>query len=406
MYLSDLGELTFDALASEVKRSTFELLREEPDKDLQFEVILSYIHELGPEIRITSTKELTRAVIEYQKSGVHFMRIFAGVELANKCRGELKCLAPKAEVTPQHAPNAQPMSQVNTTRLPQTTSTMGIAPVASLPPPTPVKLEMPSTVMPLFARKRKQPAATTSSTKKKKRSTSGSVANLILNALMELRALNITEPSKVYIGLMSGYTNTQSAGFVKQLSALKSDGMITLPNGKCISLTQKAVGMIPAVEAPKTNKEVQDRLRATLKAKSSKSKATRSDEVFEALQDGKTMTKKDLGTLMHYTNIQSAGFTKVLSQLSGLKLLEVVDKSSVRLSDICFPYGRPTPGIPPGIADIVLRSTTSVPAASVVPTAVVSTHSAHSTHPVTPPAARRTVGAATGTGVATKIASV
>lgn len=169
-----------------------------------------------------------------------------------------------------------------------------------------------------------------------------SVQDKITDSLMELRALQIMEPPRIQVALFAGYSNMKSAGFVKACSQLKKQGIIEYPTKKTIQCSEAGAKKLPAVDPPVDNAAVQARLRVILKGKSKgKIVSTKTDQLFEVLNDGKVYARQAVADALGYTNLKSAGFVKALSTLSALGLAIYPDKTTVQLTDIAFLYGRP-----------------------------------------------------------------
>lgn len=175
-----------------------------------------------------------------------------------------------------------------------------------------------------------------------KKAKTGSVRDKICDSLMELRALHIMSPPRIQVALFAGYSNVKSAGFVKVCSQLKKEGLIEYPTKKTIQCSEAGAKQLPAVDPPIDNAAVQARLRVLLKGKNKgKVGSSKTDQVFEVLSDGKVYPRQIVASALGYTNLKSAGFVKALSTLSGLGLAIYPDNTSVQLTDIAFPYGRP-----------------------------------------------------------------
>lgn len=161
----------------------------------------------------------------------------------------------------------------------------------------------------------------------------------ICDALMELRALHVTEPPRIQVALFAGYSNTKSTGFVKACSQLKKKGFLEYPGSKTMRLSNLGAQKLPPVDPPRDNAAVQARLRVMLQGKG-KGASSKADQMFEILSDGKVYSRQDVATAMGYSNLKSTGFVKALSILGGLGLAIYPNTTSVQLTDIAFPYGR------------------------------------------------------------------
>ena len=161
------------------------------------------------------------------------------------------------------------------------------------------------------------------------------VASKIYNAVGEMHALGIPSPQRHHVALLAGYSNVKSAGFSKALCAVKQQGLIEYPSGSTVSLSSKGIASLPhTISKPKNNDEMKMRLLGVVRS-------PKAQEVYNYLVDGKIHNRADLALAVGYTNIKSAGFTKVLSKLGGLGIIHYPNSQSVQLTDIAFPYGRP-----------------------------------------------------------------
>mmetsp|Transcript_33435 Transcript_33435/g.50436 ORF Transcript_33435/g.50436 Transcript_33435/m.50436 type:complete len:358 (-) Transcript_33435:71-1144(-) len=167
----------------------------------------------------------------------------------------------------------------------------------------------------------------------------GSVGKKIITTMLEFHALNILQPSRVQIAMFAGYSNAKSAGFAKVIGRLKKLGYVTYPNNKTVAITEEGLKSIPAVQAPVDNNEVHERIIRLLGNK------TKSAAIFSSLLNGATLPKAEVALENGYTNLKSYGFTKAMSKLKSMTLIDYPDpaKATVELTDIAFPYGRPQP---------------------------------------------------------------
>lgn len=69
--------------------------------------------------------------------------------------------------------------------------------------------------------------------------------------------------------------------------------------------------------------------------------STKAEQVFVLLSDGKVHERAKIAAALDYQDINSSGFKKVISKLSGLELVQYPSKPSLQLTDIAFPFGRP-----------------------------------------------------------------
>lgn len=161
----------------------------------------------------------------------------------------------------------------------------------------------------------------------------GTVDYKIISSLLELHAIGISKPARIQVAMFAGYTCLSSTGFAKAINRLKKIGYLTFPNSKCYALTTSGRESMPQVQAPHDNNEVHQRMRCLLDEKTA--------GIFTSLLDGSTHLRFEIASKNGYSNLSSTGYSKAMSKLRGLSLIDYPDKSSIKLTDIAFPFGRP-----------------------------------------------------------------
>ena len=226
-----------------------------------------------------------------------------------------------------------------------------------MPPSLTVSASSPSTTQvapPKCKTFKKKTAAKHSKPASSRSSTGGkmSVEQKIISALAELLALHISSPPRVQVAFFSGYSNVKSAGFAKALSMLKTKGYIEYPDKKSVRLS--AAGIAKAgrlADLPTSNAAVHERIKKLLKPTMVK--------VFDTLSSGAVRTRREVADATGYTNEKSAGYAKALSTMSSLGILEYPKdptdskKKLVQLTEIAFPFGRPSISSTPNHAVMV-----------------------------------------------------
>ena len=118
---------------------------------------------------------------------------------------------------------------------------------------------------------------------------------------------------------------------------MKKKGLVECPSGDTVRLTEKGKDMSDvddSIPLPTTAAVHEDIKRNVLRGR-------KMTEIFDYLADGKTRKKSDLMKVIQYTNKNS--FSVLMSQMKcSTGVLEYPDQHSVRLTDMCFPYGRPS----------------------------------------------------------------
>lgn len=389
-YLTELQEPTYEALAQKVIAMTFSYDDEHAIELDSYNLTLTYEGSTDWWISIEKTDDLSNAILDVIGQG--FLKVKANVQkkfalpavvrpavaspsvvrpsVDSVPSADFSKLAPPQDDsmpgTPLPDPSlansmpgatltacsqANPMPGATLTALPQANSIEGVTLTSpfhanSVPGMTfaapsqsnsvQCTLTAPSQVTP--PRKRKK-TATVKRCKRVKLGEEGKkpVSERIVSALAELRVLKIIEPPRVQVALFSGYTNVKSAGYAKALSQLKGMDLIEYPSNTTVRLTAKGEETVKAVDAPKDNAAVHERLKLLLKPTTIK--------VFDVLRDGRPHRRTDVATATNYTNEKSAGFAKALSTMSSLGILQYLrteqKETLVQLTDIAFPYGRP-----------------------------------------------------------------
>jgi hypothetical protein len=166
----------------------------------------------------------------------------------------------------------------------------------------------------------------------------------ILNALLELHALDIVPAPKIHVALLTGYSNMGSKGFAGALKFLKKNGdVIASRKTGTLYLSAKALQKLPPITPVANNAEFQMRLRVVLTGKRGKNRKvgySKTEQIFQYLTDGKVHSREEVASAHGYSNLQSKGFTNAISQLDSLRLVDK-KKKDLQLKDIAFPFGRP-----------------------------------------------------------------
>jgi hypothetical protein len=84
-----------------------------------------------------------------------------------------------------------------------------------------------------------------------------------------------------------------------------------------------------------TNESIQDDIKTTLLQKNKKAM-----QMFELMVDGRDYNKRELATTVGCPTCNST-FRNAMAFLKTRNLVDYPDAGSIRLSDMCFPFGRP-----------------------------------------------------------------
>jgi hypothetical protein len=162
----------------------------------------------------------------------------------------------------------------------------------------------------------------------------GGVAQRILNALAELEQLNARNPVRELVALLAGYSNLKSAGFVKAVGALRTDGQIDYPNADTVALTDAGRQHARPPERPRTSREIQERVVALIGGKAGEILAP----LIEAYPS--PMKRADVAARAGYGNLKSAGFVKAVGRLRTLGFLDYPDQATMVATSVLFLEGR------------------------------------------------------------------
>ena len=119
--------------------------------------------------------------------------------------------------------------------------------------------------------------------------------------------------------------------FHNRLTPLKNDGYITFVSGD-VSITEKGFEVAPEVEpiAP-TNEKAQEQFKSKLKKMAVR--------IFDHLTDGREYGKKELAETLKVA--YNSTFHNAMTQLIKEGAAVYPTKGSVKLTEDCFPEGRP-----------------------------------------------------------------
>ena len=155
----------------------------------------------------------------------------------------------------------------------------------------------------------------------------------IMETLGKLHAAKIVQPTRDLLQTLSGNTKTVE-GFKKNMGTLKKLGYINYPDGKTVELTSKGLEYVgDSMNGEElTNEMMHNNIKEIL------SKA--GGRILDAIKDGKVHNKNDVAKRLNYDMNKLSGYNKDLSKMSTLKFLDKTT-TTIQLTDICFPFGRP-----------------------------------------------------------------
>jgi len=157
----------------------------------------------------------------------------------------------------------------------------------------------------------------------------------VLNTLAKLQKhQQVTDAPRKQVATLTGMKITSLNVL---LCHMKKKGLVECPSGDTVRLTESGKNMSDVDDSTPlpTTAAVHDDIKKNVL------KGGRMLEIFDHLSDGKTHKKAHLMNAIRYTNKNS--FSVLMSQMkSSTGVLEYPDQQSVRLTDMCFPFGRPS----------------------------------------------------------------
>ena len=142
-------------------------------------------------------------------------------------------------------------------------------------------------------------------------------------------------PSRKNVQAFSGNTKTK-AGFEKNLGQLKKGGYLTYGPGSTLILSEKGSSLFSlssSASSALTNESIHEDMKEMLSPKARL--------IFDALLDGERHDRKVVALELGYDMSKLSGYQKDISKMKTLGFLEYPTKTEIRLSDTCFPLGRP-----------------------------------------------------------------
>lgn len=170
------------------------------------------------------------------------------------------------------------------------------------------------------------------------RKSSSDVQGAVMRALGEMHVVGIAEVPLVIVCMLAGYSNPRTATFAKKFKELESEGLIVKAKKGHFSLSEKGISSLPEVKPSTSNQDVHKRLLSILEKKI---KTTdKLHKMWDELCDGGNHDIGSLAAKVGYNNKRSANFAGMIASIQELGLAEK-SKSSVKLTDLAFPFGRP-----------------------------------------------------------------
>jgi predicted transcriptional regulator len=157
----------------------------------------------------------------------------------------------------------------------------------------------------------------------------------ILQAMGKLRAIGQDNPKRTDVQTFSGNAKTYE-GFKKNLGSLRSQyGLVDFPCGQTVTLTEKGIQHVGEVDRTSvTNESAQELMKELL--------APKAREILHAMVDGASHDRNAIAEQLGYDMSKLSGFNKNVSRMKTLDIVSYPTKTTIQLTDRCFPLGRPT----------------------------------------------------------------
>lgn len=155
-------------------------------------------------------------------------------------------------------------------------------------------------------------------------------AQRILDALAELEVLGVRDAPRVQVAFMAGYTNLTSKGFTNAIGSLRTAGHIDYPGPGTMTLTETGLSLANASAAPRTSKELQDRLVNMLGGANGRI-------VRELVSvHPNSLPREVLAERAGYSNLTSKGFTNAIGRLRTLGFIDYPQPGQIKAQDLLF----------------------------------------------------------------------
>lgn len=153
----------------------------------------------------------------------------------------------------------------------------------------------------------------------------------ILNGLAELHAIGILQTNRSQLGMFAGYNLTGGSG-AQHIADLAKLGLIEIPSAGAVALTDAGHSASNAIDAPRTRREIHDRMLAKL--------PDGQRRILEHLIQihPRAISRADLGTKVNY-NLTGGSGAQHVADLVTLGAAKLPRKGEVVASDILFPAG-------------------------------------------------------------------
>ena len=158
----------------------------------------------------------------------------------------------------------------------------------------------------------------------------------ILSALFALSEVHgDDEPDKMQVATMASVSQATFAPLLSRM--VNKKGLVEYASKDTIKLTKKGKEEAAELASPgdmiTTNEQHHEQIKEKLKGK-------KAVQIFEYLADGKEHEKQDIMEAVKCTNPKT--FAPLLSrELKKPGYIVYPSKTTVQLSDLCFPFGRP-----------------------------------------------------------------
>ena len=117
------------------------------------------------------------------------------------------------------------------------------------------------------------------------------------------------------------------------IAKLKNEGLIEYPDSTSIRLTSKGMKQVGGLaDPPKTNAELQERIKEKLTGKKLR--------MVDLLSDGLPHSKEEIAVGLDFQSKSQKGFVNLLGSMRSSGFVSYPDNQTAELTDMWFPFGR------------------------------------------------------------------
>ena len=182
----------------------------------------------------------------------------------------------------------------------------------------------------------KKASATGKATKAKK-----TTKNQLLGMIKFLGKIHDGKPPRDLVAKRAGYGTGSNPSFKKALQRANKKDHVDLSDAETVALTALGQTLVEETMDEDLHEMIENQSNAKMHETILNDLTAKMKDLFVLVQDGKVHERSDLAPELGYKTEKEQGFTKLLQRVKGKGYLEFIGKSSVQLSLLCFPEGRP-----------------------------------------------------------------